>query len=80
MDNVVELEHSIQDTNDVWSENVQRINQAITEAAIKNGIKNKNIEEHLKFKEFNLTDMVMTVKSCKKCWNGTFCKEHEFKK
>ena len=41
LDECVDLEHGIEDTKDIWDNSVNRINNAINDAAIKNGIREK---------------------------------------
>ena len=77
MEEVLDLQMKIDDTNEVWDSAVDRINMAVTAKARANGIEKKDFAK--KF-EGKLLQMVKQFSSCKTCMSGAQCYIHKIKK
>ena len=71
MQNVV---WGIEDTQQVWENQIDQINLKIFEKANELGLGKNKVED--RFEEFNIVDMVKQVSACENCSKGLRCQQH----
>lgn len=75
---MVAVINQLEDINDTWKDETNRINERIKQAALKNGVTVKQFN----FAAFDIADMYRTKDGqiCFNCMKGKRCEKHKYER